>query len=40
MLFRRTCLMVSYEEANKALEKAKPNKREAVRLKCSQNDSL
>lgn len=30
MLFRRTCLMVSYEEANKALEKAKPNKREAA----------
>lgn len=40
MLFRRTCLMVSYEEANKALEKAKPNKREAVRLKYLQNNSL
>ncbi|KAL5012840.1 hypothetical protein ScPMuIL_011391 [Solemya velum] len=27
MLFRRTCLLVDYEDANKALDKAKPNKR-------------
>ncbi|XP_048776020.2 sorting nexin-5-like [Ostrea edulis] len=30
MLFRRTCLLVSYEEANRALEKAKPNKKTAA----------
>ncbi|KAL4229785.1 hypothetical protein ACF0H5_010176 [Mactra antiquata] len=30
MLFRRTCLMVEYEDANKALEKAKPAKRKAA----------
>ncbi|XP_022320773.2 sorting nexin-5-like isoform X1 [Crassostrea virginica] len=27
MLFRRTCLLVVYEDASKALEKAKPNKK-------------
>ena len=31
MLFRRTCLLVVYENASKALEKAKPNKKTAVR---------
>ncbi|XP_061164956.1 sorting nexin-5-like [Saccostrea echinata] len=30
MLFRRTCLLVTYEDANKSLEKAKPNKRTAA----------
>ena len=30
MLFKRTCLLVDYEDASKALEKAKPNKREAA----------
>lgn len=33
MLFRRTCLLVDYEDANRALEKAKPAKRKAVSLK-------
>lgn len=28
MLFRRTCLLVDYENANKSLDKAKPNRRE------------
>ena len=31
MLFRRTCLLVVYEDASKALEKAKPNKKTTVR---------
>ncbi|XP_064606102.1 sorting nexin-5-like [Liolophura sinensis] len=30
MLYRRTCLLVQYEDANKALEKAKPQKRQAA----------
>jgi len=30
MLFRRTCLLVDYEDANRALDKAKPAKRKAV----------
>lgn len=30
MLFRRTCLLVDYEDANKALDKAKPAKRKAA----------
>lgn len=30
MLFKRTCLLVDYEDASKALEKAKPNKRQAA----------
>uniref|UniRef100_T1IWA5 DAGKc domain-containing protein n=1 Tax=Strigamia maritima TaxID=126957 RepID=T1IWA5_STRMM len=30
MLFRRTCLMVDYENANKAMDKAKPQKKEAM----------
>ncbi|XP_063413494.1 sorting nexin-5-like isoform X2 [Mytilus trossulus] len=30
MLFRRTCLLVEYEDACKALEKAKPNKKQAA----------
>ncbi|XP_076343894.1 sorting nexin-32-like isoform X2 [Tachypleus tridentatus] len=30
MLFRRTCLLVAYENSNKALDKAKPNKRDAA----------
>ena len=33
MLFKRTCLLVDYEDASKALEKAKPNKRQAVSIK-------
>jgi len=32
MLFRRTCLLVAYEDANRGLEKAKPAKRKAVGL--------
>lgn len=30
MLFQRTCLLVNYEDATRALEKAKPLKRQAV----------
>ena len=30
MLFRRTCKLVEFENANKALEKAKPKNQEAV----------
>jgi len=30
MLFKRTCLMISYEDANRALDKAKPAKKSAV----------
>jgi hypothetical protein len=30
MLFRRTILLVDYEDANRALDKAKPAKRKAV----------
>lgn len=33
MLFRRTCLLVAYEDSNKDLSKAKPQKREAVSRK-------
>ena len=32
MLLRRTCLLIDYEDANKALEKAKPPKLEAVSI--------
>ena len=35
MLFRRTCLLVDYEDANRALDKAKPAKRQAVSMKLS-----
>jgi len=30
MLFKRTCILVDYEDANKALDKAKPAKRQAA----------
>ena len=30
MLLKRTCLLVDYEDSMKALEKAKPNKKQAV----------
>ena len=30
MLYRRTCLLVDYEDANKSLDKAKPQKRASV----------
>ena len=30
MLFKRTTLMINYEDANRALDKAKPNKKSAV----------
>jgi len=30
MLFRRTCKLVEFENAEKALEKAKPQKKEQV----------
>ena len=30
MLFRRTCLLVDYEQSNRNLDKAKANKRDAV----------
>jgi hypothetical protein len=33
MLTRRSALMVDYENANKNLDRAKPNKKEAVSLK-------
>ena len=32
MLFRRTCKLVEYENATKALEKAKPKNQEMVRF--------
>lgn len=32
MLYRRTCLLVEYQEANKALDKAKPQKKAAVSI--------
>ena len=31
MHFRRTCLLVEYEDANRALDKAKPQKKSSVR---------
>ncbi|KAL3879588.1 hypothetical protein ACJMK2_031877 [Sinanodonta woodiana] len=30
MLFRRTCLLIDYQDANRALEKAKPQKKQAA----------
>ncbi len=30
MLYRRTCLLIDYEESNKALDKAKPHRKAAV----------
>jgi len=30
MLFKRTCLLINYEDANRALDKAKPGKKSAV----------
>ncbi len=29
---RRNCLLIEYEDANRALDKAKPHKRSAVRV--------
>ena len=34
MLFKRTCLMINYEDANRALDKAKPGKKSAVIFRC------
>ena len=31
MHYRRTCLLVEYEDANRALDKAKPQKKAAVK---------
>lgn len=36
MLNRRTAQMVEFEDASRALEKAKPNKKEAVRFVSNQ----
>lgn len=30
MLFSRTCLLIDYENANRSLDRAKPNKRQSV----------
>ena len=35
MHYRRTCLLVEYEDANRALDKAKPHKKSAVCIQSS-----